>query len=150
LQDRRAHGNTLVFRMNLTTLCVVNKKKQSVCIYLKRWWLLRVCFLNCNGFDLIDVSTTICTPIATPTVVEGDLFFRQGGDQLNDGKKGDVQPIITTVFSCTIVVHRRLGADQCDGGTTVCRHSTQSTLANCIVGKVMVGGGKNRKKKCRV
>ena len=46
-------------------------------------------------FDLMDVSTTTRTPIATPTVVERDVFFRQGGDQLNGGRRGtvDLQPV---------------------------------------------------------
>ena len=34
-----------------------------------------------NDFDLIDVTTNFRPPIATPTVVEGDLFFGQGRDQ---------------------------------------------------------------------
>jgi hypothetical protein len=50
--------------------------------------------IHLNRFDLMDVST-ICTPIAIPTVVNGDLFFRQGGDQLNGGRRGsvDLQPV---------------------------------------------------------
>ena len=31
-----------------------------------------------NCLDLIDVTIIFRAPIATPTVVEGDLFFRQG------------------------------------------------------------------------
>ena len=34
----------------------------------------------------MDVTTIPRPQIATPTVVDGDLFFRQGGDQLNDDK----------------------------------------------------------------
>jgi hypothetical protein len=53
-----------------------------------------------NRFDLMEVST-FHTPIATPTVVDRDLFFRQGGDQLNGGSRGmfDYQPVETPV-SC--------------------------------------------------
>ena len=47
-------------------------------------------FRQCNGFDLIQVCFISRTPIATPTVVGGDLFFRQGGDQLNGGRSGKV------------------------------------------------------------
>ena len=56
-----------------------------------------------NGFDLIDVTTRRPT-IANPTVVERDLFFHQGGDQLNSEHKGteDIQPE-TTMSACTIV-----------------------------------------------
>ena len=41
-------------------------------------------------FDLMDITITFRSPIATPTVVDGDLFFRQGGDQLNGGRRGAV------------------------------------------------------------
>ena len=64
----------------------------------------------------MDVTTTQCTPIATPTVVRGNVFFRQRGDQLNGIVK---QPVRMAGFFCTIVVHRRLGTDQCDGSTIV-------------------------------
>ena len=70
------------------------------------------------------------------TVVERDLFFCHGGNQLDGGRGGteDHQPAIITLSSCTIVVHRRLGTDQFDGGTTVCIHSTRSTLPHFHVG----------------
>jgi hypothetical protein len=43
-----------------------------------------VCYRTVNGKASGVVVTIIYrTPIATPTVVEGDLFFGQGGDQLN-------------------------------------------------------------------
>jgi len=63
-----------------------------------------------NRFDLIDVSTPPpCTPIATPTVVDGNLLFRQGGDQLNGGRGiVDLQPVMITVSFCTILMHRRI------------------------------------------
>jgi len=41
-----------------------------------------------DGFNLIDVASTPCTPIASPTVVNGDLFLRQGKNQLNGGRRG--------------------------------------------------------------
>ena len=74
-------------------------------------------------------------PIATPTVVDGDLFFCQGGDQLNGGRgTPELQPVKITVSICAIVMHHRLGTDQCDGGTIVCNHSTLSTLTHFHVG----------------
>ena len=80
-------------------------------------------------------------PIDSPTVVEGDLFFCQGGGQLNGGRDtvgtqptGDFQPVLSTFSFCTIVVHRRLGTDQCDGGAPGCNHSTPSTLTHFHVG----------------
>ena len=52
----------------------------------------------------MDVTTIFRPPIATPTVVDGNVFFRQGGDQLNSGHRGteDIQPE-TTMSACTIV-----------------------------------------------
>jgi len=38
-----------------------------------------------RGCDLIDVTIMVRTPVATPTVVSSNLFFGQGGDQLNGG-----------------------------------------------------------------
>ena len=92
-----------------------------------------------NRFDLTDVSSLCRTPISLQTVVEGDLFFRQGGDQLNGGRMrkqtiGNFQPVITTVSSCTIVMHLRLGPDQCDGATDGCKHSILSTFTHFHVG----------------
>jgi hypothetical protein len=54
----------------------------------------------------MDVTTTFRTPIATPTVIVGDLFFGQGGDQLNGGRRGteDCQPVLITVFWSTLLV----------------------------------------------
>jgi hypothetical protein len=36
--------------------------------------------------------------VATPTVADRDLFYRQWGDQLNGERRGteDLQPVITT------------------------------------------------------
>jgi hypothetical protein len=62
----------------------------------------RLLMLPENSFDLIDVSTTSRPPIATPTVVVGDLFFGQWGDQLNGGRgTADFQPgpIVLIYFS---------------------------------------------------
>ena len=96
----------------------------------------RLCMLPENRFDLRDVTTTKRAPIATPTVVAGDLFFGQRSKQFNGGRGtvADCQPVRSTLSFCTIVVHRRLGTDQCDGGTMDCNHSTRSTLAHFHVG----------------
>ena len=63
-----------------------------------------------NCFDLIDVTIIFRAPIATPTVVDGNLFFCQGGDQLNRGRKetGDFQPVINQRSVFTIVVQMYL------------------------------------------
>jgi hypothetical protein len=95
-----------------------------------------------NRFGLMEVSTPFPTPIATchtscsfneftkSSIVDRNFFFRQGGDQLNGGRGTfDCQPVTMTPSFCTIVVHRRLGTDQCDGGTKACKHSILSTLA---------------------
>jgi hypothetical protein len=55
--------------------------------------LLLLCFIQWrNGFDLIDVTMSPHSPIATSTIVDGNGLFCQGGDQLNGGRsgKGDV------------------------------------------------------------
>ena len=75
-----------------------------LCCTIFAWWTFVVgfCFTTRdrggrsggggNRFDLIDVTTIFRPPIAPPIpnvphdIVEGDLFFRQGGDQLNGGR----------------------------------------------------------------
>ena len=49
--------------------------------------LFLLCFIQWrNGFDLIDVTMSPHSPIATSTIVDGNGFFCQGGDQLNGGR----------------------------------------------------------------
>ena len=106
----------------------------------------RTCSLAANRFDLIEATTIPRPPIATPTVVEGDLFFGQGGDQLNGGRRGtvDCQPVLMTVSFGTIVVHRRLGTDQCDGGTIDGIHSTFLALPHVHVLAAALAGRARR------
>jgi len=111
------------------------KKKQPETKEKKQKKTCLCCLCFGRRCDLMDVTTTSRTPITTPAVVEGDLFFGQGGDQLNGGRRGtvDFQPVPTVSFP-TISMHRRLGPDQCDGGTIGCKHSTPSTVPHFHVG----------------
>jgi hypothetical protein len=43
-----------------------------------------------NRFDLIEATTLPRPPIATPTVLTGNMLFRQGVGQLNGGRPGKV------------------------------------------------------------
>ena len=70
-----------------------------------------------------------------PPLSRETLFFSSRGRPVEWWKRNrGLQPVIVTVSFCTIVVHRRLGTDQCDGGTIVCIHSTLSTLPHFYVG----------------
>ena len=72
-------------------------------------------------FDLIDVTITPHTPIATPTV-EWPVEWWKKRDRRFPTRKNDF------IVLCNYDAPRRFGTDQFDGCTIRCKHTTVSTL----------------------